>query len=118
VLADRLAELMRQNGVTQEALASACGVSQTAVSKWLAGSTPSGRRLAAIALFFRVRMEDLLRSPSGTLQLNKPKPALNGYDPRTWDEKMRLLKSRDKQRYEAAQQIIDDFCSLVKAKPQ
>ena len=57
----KLQELRRQNGLTQEALARALFVSRTAVSKWESGrGCPSIDSLQQIAAYFNVTTDDLL----------------------------------------------------------
>ena len=62
--ADRLALAMRDKRVTQAALAEALQVSQSTVSRWLAGSVPRKLVLVGIATFLDVRL-DWLREGKG-----------------------------------------------------
>lgn len=65
---EKLQELRKQKGLTQEALASALFVSRTAVSKWESGrGYPNIDSLKAIAKFFGVSVDELL---SGEEALN------------------------------------------------
>lgn len=58
---EKLHELRRQKGLTQEELASLLYVSRTAVSKWESGrGYPSIDSLKAISAFFSVSIDDLL----------------------------------------------------------
>ena len=60
-LGEKLQELRKSKGLTQEALAEALHVSRTAVSKWESGrGLPSIDSLKAIAAFFGVTVDDLL----------------------------------------------------------
>ena len=58
---EKLHQLRKQKGITQEALAEALYVSRTAVSKWESGrGYPSIDSLKAIAEFFSVTVDELL----------------------------------------------------------
>lgn len=60
-LNEKLQELRKQKGLTQEELAGALYVSRTAVSKWESGrGTPNIESLKAIAKFFSVSIDELL----------------------------------------------------------
>ena len=58
---EKLQELRKQNGLTQEALAEKLYVSRTAISKWESGrGYPNIESLKAIAKFFGVTVDELL----------------------------------------------------------
>lgn len=58
---EKLQELRKQKGLTQEQLASALYVSRTAISKWESGrGYPGIDSLKAISAFFNVSIDDLL----------------------------------------------------------
>lgn len=60
---EKLQELRKQKGLTQEDLAEILFVSRTAVSKWESGrGMPSIESLKAISKFFAVTLDDLLSS--------------------------------------------------------
>ena len=60
---EKLQNLRKQKGLTQEELAEALYVSRTAISKWESGrGYPSIESLKAIANFFSVTIDDLLSS--------------------------------------------------------
>ena len=61
-IAQRLAELRRKKGYSQEALANALGLSRQAVSKWeRAESSPDTENLIAIAKLYGVSLDELIR---------------------------------------------------------
>ena len=58
---EKLQELRKNRGITQEELAEALYVSRTAISKWESGrGMPSIESLKAISKFFAVTLDDLL----------------------------------------------------------
>lgn len=60
---EKLQELRKQKGITQEELAKHLYVSRTAISKWESGrGYPNIESLKSIALFFSVTVDDLLSS--------------------------------------------------------
>lgn len=60
---EKLQELRKQKGLTQEALAEALYVSRTAISKWESGrGYPNIESLKAISKYFSVSLDDLLSS--------------------------------------------------------
>ena len=62
-IAQRLAELRRERGFSQEGLAEQLGLSRQAVSKWESGrSDPSTTNLIALAKLFGIEPEELLRA--------------------------------------------------------
>ena len=62
-LNEKLQELRKQKGLTQEELAQALFVSRTAISKWESGrGSPSLDSLKAIAEFFNITIDELLSS--------------------------------------------------------
>ena len=62
-LYEKLYELRRASGMSQEELAEKLGVSRQAVSKWESGrSDPSTTNLIALAKLFGVEPEELLRA--------------------------------------------------------
>ena len=79
-LGQKLQELRKSRGLTQEQLAAALLVSRTAVSKWESGrGTPNIEPLKAIAAYFSVSVDTLL---SGEELLNLAgKETKNGCKP-------------------------------------
>ena len=62
-LNEKLQELRKKRGLTQEELAKTLHVSRTAISKWESGrGIPSIESLRAISVFFSVSLDDLLSS--------------------------------------------------------
>lgn len=65
-VADQIRFYRRQEGLTQEQLAEAMGVSVAAVSKWEQGSSlPSTANLFALSGFFGVPLAELTGTPEG-----------------------------------------------------
>lgn len=61
-IAQRLAELRRSKGYSQESLANALGLSRQAVSKWeRAESSPDTENLIALARLYGVSLDELVR---------------------------------------------------------
>ncbi|QAT51078.1 helix-turn-helix domain-containing protein [Caproiciproducens sp. NJN-50] len=59
---ERLQELRKKRGMSQESLAQELGVSRQAVSKWESGqSVPETEKLIALGDFFEVSLDDLVR---------------------------------------------------------
>ena len=60
--ADRLIELRREKGLSQEELARKLGLSRQAVSKWeRAESAPDVGNLVALSSIYEVTLDDLVR---------------------------------------------------------
>lgn len=57
--AERLKQLMDENGTSNYELAKNTGTHQTSVANWLSGSIPQARKLKAIADYFNVSIEYL-----------------------------------------------------------
>ena len=67
---EKLQELRRSKGITQEELAEAMYVSRTAVSKWESGrGYPNITSLKALAKFFSVTVDDLLDTEGGPVNV-------------------------------------------------
>ena len=62
ILADKIIDLRKKNGWSQEELAEKLGVSRQAVSKWETGAAdPSTSNLLALSKIFGIPAEELLR---------------------------------------------------------
>ena len=60
---EKLQELRKQRGLTQEELAQSLYVSRTAISKWESGrGYPKIESLKSIAQYFRITVDELLSS--------------------------------------------------------
>ena len=60
-IANRLVELRRANGYSQESLALKLGISRQAVSKWeRAEASPDTDNLIALARLYRISLDELL----------------------------------------------------------
>ncbi len=63
-IANRLAELRKEHGYSQEELAAELGVSRQAISKWECGeSSPDTDNLIALAKVYNVSLDELLGNP-------------------------------------------------------
>ena len=70
---EKLQELRKNKGLTQEELAEALYVSRTAISKWESGrGYPSIDSLKEISRYFSVSIDDLLSSEKLLTQLSHP----------------------------------------------
>lgn len=82
-ISDRIRELRRTRGISQEELAAQIGVSRQAVSKWESGqSVPDLDRVIALSDYFDVTTDYLLKgiqppAASGTSSRQQP-PFLSG----------------------------------------
>ena len=66
-LCEKLIDLRRKAGLSQEQMAQQLDVSRQAVSKWESGvSDPSTSNLLALAKLYGVSAEELLREAAGT----------------------------------------------------
>ncbi len=87
MLQNRLYELRKQAGLSQEALAQVVGVSRQAVQKWESGaSRPDIENLLVIADYFGVTLDDLVRGPQAAPHAPDPDPIpqttiINNYYP-------------------------------------
>jgi len=74
-IANRLVELRRNAGLSQEDLAARLGVSRQAVSKWeRAESSPDTDNLIALARLYGVSLDALLLESGGTAAQAAPEP--------------------------------------------
>ena len=62
ILAEKIIQLRKKNGISQQELADKLDVSRQAVSKWESGaSDPSTTNLMALAKLFGVTAEEILK---------------------------------------------------------
>ena len=74
ILAEKIAQLRRQKGWSQEELANHLQVSRQAVSKWENGtSEPNTSNLVALAKLYGISAEDLLKGVENALEAQKKK---------------------------------------------
>ncbi len=91
-IANRLVELRKANGYSQEALAAKLGLSRQAISKWeRAEASPDTDNLMALASLYGVTMDTLL---NGTAENAQAQPKKKAAPPKTELQKkgMKLLK--------------------------
>lgn len=94
-IADRLVELRKKNGYSQEQLAEKLGLSRQAVSKWeRAEASPDTDNLICLAKLYNVSLDDLLKS----------------------DESVEQIASETKEREENESIIINDQGVHIKSK--
>ena len=64
MLSERICQLRRKCGLSQEQLAERIGVSRQAISKWETGtSTPELEKLIALSECFQITLDELIREP-------------------------------------------------------
>lgn len=64
MLSERICQLRRKCGLSQEQLAERIGVSRQAISKWESGtSTPELEKLIALSECFQITLDELIREP-------------------------------------------------------
>lgn len=72
-LSEKLYQLRRKSGLSQEQLAERLNVSRQAISKWESGqSCPEAEKLVAISEFFQVSLDSLLKDEPQTQEAQKP----------------------------------------------
>ena len=73
-IANRLVELRKKNGYSQEELAEKIGISRQAVSKWeRAESSPDTDNLIALSRLYQVSLDELLGTGATAPPLQEPK---------------------------------------------
>lgn len=83
MIGERLYQLRRSRGMSQEQLAEQIGVSRQTISKWEGGlSTPDLPKLIALADCFEVTLDVLVREENPTVTENEPTvlPSAEGSD--------------------------------------
>lgn len=76
--ANRLQQLRKQNGYSQDVLAEKLGISRQAISKWeRAESSPDTDNLIALARLYGLSVDELLNTKSDTVIVKKPKRKKN-----------------------------------------
>ena len=71
-IANRLVELRKKNGLSQEELADKLGLSRQAVSKWeRAESSPDTDNLICLAKLYNISLDDLLNTDQSLEELSK-----------------------------------------------
>ena len=77
--ANRLQQLRKENGYSQDALAEKLGLSRQAISKWERGeSSPDTDNLIALAELYHMTLDQLLGGAAGRAAENKreaPRPS-------------------------------------------
>ncbi len=74
-IAERLAKLRKEKGLSQEALAKEIGVSRQAISKWeRAEASPDTDNLIALAKLYNMTLDDLLKTSHSTDNQKQDKP--------------------------------------------
>lgn len=72
-VSDKLYELRKKQGLSQEQLAEKLGVSRQAVSKWESGqAAPEYEKLIAISDYFNVTLDYLMKDDSGEMSAEAP----------------------------------------------
>lgn len=95
-IANRLVQLRKENGLSQEALAAKLGISRQAISKWeRAEASPDTDNLMALAELYGLTLDALLNTSNDAYVLNG-KAAQEEQPPQAPREKTPLQKTADK----------------------
>lgn len=91
---ERIQELRKQKGISQEELANELGVSRQAVSKWESGqSFPELDNIVALSDFFGVSADYVLKGTE-TLQVTKEQTPLASKPKMSFDDRLKLFAER------------------------
>ena len=118
-IANRLAELRKQHGLSQEELADKLGVSRQAVSKWECGeSSPDTDNLIALAKIYGMSLDELLGNPvHEQKEETKPEPEPEVVNAEIVDEDEHLNECADddepKGAFRIAQTIVNGAGGLI-----
>nr|WP_317324193.1 helix-turn-helix transcriptional regulator [uncultured Flavonifractor sp.] len=75
MLSERIYQLRRKNGLSQEQLAEKIGVSRQAISKWESGtSTPELEKLLALSECFRMTLDELVKDEAANPETKEATP--------------------------------------------
>lgn len=73
-IANRLVELRKKSGLSQEELADKLGLSRQAVSKWeRAESSPDTDNLICLAKLYNISLDEILKTPDSIEKLQEKK---------------------------------------------
>lgn len=117
--ADRLQELRKSHGYSQEALSEKLGVSRQAVSKWERGeSSPDTDNLIALANIYGITLDDILNGEKEIrrvqdMPLEPPKPGMRisseGTKTEQHDDKSEVKKEKKKSLYPSLGKTLFKF---------
>ena len=92
-LSEKLYQLRRQSGLSQEQLAERLNVSRQAISKWESGqSCPEAEKLLAISAYFQVSLDSLMKDGVPSPEPPKSEPGLQKNEPETTQNRGKGLR--------------------------
>lgn len=109
ILADKIIELRKKNGWSQEELAEKLEVSRQAISKWeSARTTPDLNRIIAMSELFRVSVDDLIKEQRDVIAIPEPKEEKDA----GW-QKVSLAEAGDYLQAKKKRATLDALCVML-----
>jgi len=113
-IANRLVELRKKNGLSQEELADKLGLSRQAVSKWeRAESSPDTDNLICLAKLYNVSLDDLLKTDQDIEEISLEVREKEESKESDEDDEVELISEEDKKRnekFKAIDAVLTGIC--------